>query len=66
MSDNKVVIVNLCKCAGDGLELMYSGPSVREAVLSMAQDIMVVNNLLSLKRIFDDLKEGVDYKVIAQ
>jgi len=60
-------IVNLIRLPEE--EKIYEGPTVREAVLTFAQDrasIMMSNigGYVSMKEIFNELKEGQDYKIV--
>jgi hypothetical protein len=61
----KVRIKNLRRALG-GEDDYYTGPSVREAVLSMAQDIALIMDYdyAGMLIVLEGIKEGVDYEVV--
>jgi hypothetical protein len=49
-----------------GEDEYYTGPSVREAVLSMAQDIALIDGEITVGSAFRALVEGVDYVEVVE
>jgi len=47
-----------------GEDEYYTGPSVREAALSMAQDIALIDGEMTVGGAFKTLEEGVDYEEV--
>jgi hypothetical protein len=62
---HRVKIRNLFYSSTTGEDEYYEGPSVREAKLSLAQDITLLNNL-PMSAIFSALVRGLDYEIVRE